>query len=352
MSGTITIDTVELVHLDLVYAHTRIRRPRQIAHLADSLIRHGQLLPIVVVAGEHPRWVLIDGYLRVEAARCAGIDTLAAHIWPGRPRDAVCQLLSRDGARQFDVFEQAALLRELKIAHGLSQNQIAVSMGRHPSWVTRRLALIEQLPAPAIEAVRTGRLSTWSASRVLVPLARANTHHARTLVDAINNNPLTSRQLLYFWQHYQQANRAVREKMVAEPILFFKSSAARKADEQARRVHDGPEGRWRRDMRTVKHILQRLEHTARQVFYPEQTALVRRTLLTAFSDAHSVFDLLNHTIERLSHEKPSRQTSRHRHEPGRSGHPPDQPHPENVPQDHPADPGRQRADTRCQAQSV
>ena len=343
MSGAITIDTLELVHLDLVYAHTRIQRTRQIAQMADSLIRHGQLLPIVVVAGEHPRWVLIDGYQRVEAARRAGIDTLVAHIWPARVADAVCQLLSRDGARQFDVFEQAALLRELKVTHRLSQNQIASRMGRHPSWVTRRLCLIEQLPPQAAQAVRAGLISSWSASRVLVPLARANAQHAKALVDAIGKHPMTSRQLMYFWQHYQAANRSVREKMATEPVLFFKSLDAREADRQSKRVRDGPEGRWRHDMRSVKHILQRLEHTAREVFYPEQTALERRTLLTAFSDAHSAFDLLNHTIRSLTHAQPRRPTNRDRHAPGRPEHPSNQPHPEDVAQNRPAHPHRQCA---------
>jgi ParB family chromosome partitioning protein len=185
MAATIAISRIEIAHLDLAYAHTRIQRPRQIVTLADSLMRCGQLLPIVVVAAPVPGFVLIDGYQRVAAARRAGLDTLQAHIWPGCAQDALCQLLASDGARQFDVFEQAALLRELKTTHRLSQNQLAAQMGRHPSWVTRRLALIEQLPPQAVEAVRAGHLSSWSASRVLVPLARAHAGHARALVEAI-----------------------------------------------------------------------------------------------------------------------------------------------------------------------
>ena len=115
MASTIAISRVEIAHLDLAYAHTRIRRPRQIVTLADSLLRCGQLLPIVVVGAPAPGFVLIDGYQRVVAARRAGLDTLQAQIWPGCARDALCQLLASDGARQFDVFEQAALLRLRKM---------------------------------------------------------------------------------------------------------------------------------------------------------------------------------------------------------------------------------------------
>jgi ParB family transcriptional regulator, chromosome partitioning protein len=343
MSGTITINAVEIVHLELAYAHTRIQRPRQIVHLADSLIRHGQLLPIVVVADAEPRWILIDGYQRVEAARRLGLDTLQAHIWPGRAQDALCQLLSRDGARQFDVFEQAALLRELKITHRFSQNQIASAMGRHPSWVTRRLSLIEALPELAARAVRSGELTSWSASRVLVPLARANPEHAEALVAAIKGHPVTSRQLLSFFRHYQSANRGLRQKMVDEPVLFFKSLAAKTAEHSNQQTRDGPEERWCRDMRTAGHILTRLYEMAPRVFFVGQTTLQRRILLTAANHTSTVFEKLNNTIKGLTHEKRSRQTSGHRNERRRPEHPPDQPHHEDVAKDHQAHPDRQCA---------
>ena len=276
MFEAVTITSVEIAHLKMCYAHTRIKQPRRVACLTESLIRHGQLVPIVVVAEAHPCFVLIDGYQRVNAARRAGLDTLTARIWPGHAPDAVCQLLARDGARQFDVFEQAALLRELKITHQLNQNQIAARMGRHPSWVARRLAIIEELPQAAIEAVRSGELSCWSAARVVVPLARANSGHAQALVAAIAKHPVASRQLLFFWQHYQAANRGLRQKMADQPLLFFKSLAAAGREKT---IRGGPEGRWCKDMRTAGHILTRLDETVWQVFYPGQTTLERRTCL-------------------------------------------------------------------------
>jgi ParB/RepB/Spo0J family partition protein len=289
MSAAIAINDVEIAHLKLSYAHTRIRRPRQSLELAESLLRSGQLLPIVVVA-EDAGWVLIDGYQRVEAARRAGIDTLKAQIWPQPAPDAVCQLLASDGARQFDVLEQAGLLRELKLTHRMSQNEIALRMGRHPSWVSRRLMLIEQLPTAVLEAVRAGQLSSWTASRVLVPLARANPQHAQGLVAALKDCPLTSRQLLGFWQHYQKATRAVRQKMVAEPLLFFQS-----LHQQA----ESPEARWRRDLRIVEHILLRLIKTAEVLLSPECCLLEKRSLLSAFNDASSVFERLKRTLKEV-----------------------------------------------------
>jgi ParB/RepB/Spo0J family partition protein len=340
MRETIAIRPVEITHLDLAYAHTRIRRSRQIVTLADSLLRCGQLLPILVVACKQSGFVLIDGYQRVEAARRAGLDTLQAQIWPGSACEALCRLLASDGARQFDVFEQAAILRELKITHRLSQSRIAAQMGRHPSWITRRLSLIEQLPKEAVNAVRAGHLSSWSASRVLVPLARANAGHAQALVLALAKQVTTSRQLDHFWQHYRKANRAAREKMVADPILFIKSLAARKAEGQGQMVADGPEGRWLGDLHTVTRILGRLEKMARQVFLPRQSSLQQRRLLTAFNDATDTFQRFQRTIGRLCDEKHNRSPNRDRHAPGRSEHPADQSAHEDVQKDHPPHTGR------------
>ena len=53
----------------------------------------------------------------------------------------------------------------------------------------------------------------------------------------------------------------MRQKMAAEPGLFFKSLAARQTE--------SPEGRWCRDLRTVEHILLRLIKTAEALLSPE-----------------------------------------------------------------------------------
>jgi ParB/RepB/Spo0J family partition protein len=340
MQKSITIRSVEIVHLDLAYAHTRIRRQRPVVTLADSLMRCGQLLPIVVVAGKPPGFVLIDGYQRVEAARRAGLDILKALIWPGDASEALCWLLTSDGARNLDVFEQAAVLRELKTTHRLTQNQIAAKMGRHPSWVTRRLALIDQLPKEAVDAVRNGYLSSWSASRVLVPLARANAGHARLLVEALCQQRMTSRQLDQFWQHYQKANRPAQKKMVTDPILFSKSLAARKAEQKDQLVADGPEGRWLNDLGTAALILGRLEKMVGQVFYTNQDSLEHDRLVTPLNNIQNTFDRLQRTIRRLCHEKRNRSSNRDRLAPGRPEHPGDQSANEDVQKDHSSHPGR------------
>jgi ParB family transcriptional regulator, chromosome partitioning protein len=52
------------------------------------------------------------------------------------------------------------------------------------SWGSRRLQLLSGLTDIALAAVCDGRLSSWAASRVVAPLARANSDHADQSVKA------------------------------------------------------------------------------------------------------------------------------------------------------------------------
>ncbi len=306
MSSQIAIKEVEIVHLRLTYAHTRIQCQRQVVRMAESLNRYGQLLPIGVVCADPPQYTLIDGYLRVAAARLLATDTLMAQIIPGSEKDALIQLIARDGARQFDIFEQAAMLQELQMRHQLSQQQIAATLGKHSSWVGRRLAIVDTLPDAAVQAVRCNAVSSWAACRVLAPLARANFEHADALCKAIALQPVSTRQLADFFKHYKSANRQVRQQMIEDPPLFFKSFQAKTLENEAKALKAGAEGRWRHDMQIVGHILNRLNRLAVDIFYDDQPELERRTLMTAFADTRQCWQKLTTTIERITHEKRTR----------------------------------------------
>ncbi len=90
--------------------------------------------------------------------------------------------------------------------------------------------------------MRGGKLSSWSANRVVVPLARAN---ADRLLTTLADAPLSTRELNDWFEHYQKASRGSRERMVRHPRLFL--DAWRENDEQREglRLRNGPEGGMR-----------------------------------------------------------------------------------------------------------
>jgi len=69
--------------------------------------------------------------------------------------------------------EEAWIVHALVREDGLSQVEVAELLGRHKSWVCRRLALIERLGPEARDELRVGLLSP-TAARQLVRLPRRN----------------------------------------------------------------------------------------------------------------------------------------------------------------------------------
>ena len=209
-------------------------------------------------APDGERLVLIDGYRRVAALRRLGRDTASVEQWTCDLTDALLGLLARTQNRPFASIEEALLIRELVQELGLSQHDLARRCGRDVSWVSRRLQLLSGLPDAALTAMRNGRLSSWAASRIVVPLARANAEHADQLLTALADAPLSTRELHCWFEHYQKAFRSARDHMVNRPRLFI--DALRQTGEQraGERLRDGPEGECAADLRSIEAILARL----------------------------------------------------------------------------------------------
>jgi ParB-like chromosome segregation protein Spo0J len=204
------------------------------------------------------RLVLIDGYRRVAALRRLGRDIASVERWACDVTDALLGLLARTQDRPLASIEEALLIRELMQGLGLSQHDLARRCGRDVSWVSRRLQLLSGLPDAALTAVRGGKLSSWSANRVVVPLARANAEHADRLLATLADAPLSTRELNDWFEHYQKASRGSRDRMVSHPRLFL--DALRENDEQRAglRLRDGPEGECAADLRCIEAALARL----------------------------------------------------------------------------------------------
>jgi ParB family transcriptional regulator, chromosome partitioning protein len=256
---------LDLHRLELRFAGARLVEPRAVEWIARSIERGGQIVPCIAVAdppvdawegGE--RLVLIDGYRRVAALRRLGRDTARVECWRCDLTEALLGVLARSQSRPFAAIEEALLVRELVQGLGLSQHEVARRCGRDASWVTRRLQLLSALPEAALVAVREGRLSSWAATRVVAPLARANAEHADRLLRALSGAPLSTRELRCWFEHYQRASRATRERLVNHPQLFVQ--ALRESDEQrlSERLRAGPEGESEVDLRRITAWIARL----------------------------------------------------------------------------------------------
>jgi hypothetical protein len=156
------------------------------------------------------------------------------------------------------------------------------------------------LPDTALAAVRDGTLSSWSASRVVVPLARANAEHADQLLTALADAPLSTRELRCWFEHYQKAFRSARDHMVNRPRLFIdalRETGERRASECLR---DGPEGECAADLRSIEVVLTRLR---------KRVAALRPlplTLIDAVPRLRTGIDALINEIQRKGAHDPDR----------------------------------------------
>lgn len=281
---TIEVQEVEIGQLELRYAHTRIQVPEAIAHLVVSLERFGQITPVTCVSESTPPLVLVDGYRRVAALKRLGRDMVCAQIWYCKLERGVVEVMARNQERRWEALEQAALIQELQRSWGLTQARVAELLGRDKSWVARRLALIETLPEDILGLVRQGHISPWAATRVLVPLSRANTDHARGLCESMQREHMSTRHLYAFWRHYQRAHRKTRERMIQHPVLFIRTLEAREEEREAGAVREGPEGRWLREIKRLAQVLYRLRQDVRCVIYPGQSQADRLTIVKAVDE--------------------------------------------------------------------
>ncbi len=260
---------IDLHRLELRFSGSRLVDPAAERRIAHSIGCWGQIVPCIVVSPpdgtEVAAWVLVDGYRRVAALRRLGRDTVLVETWRCELTAAVLEVLARRQDRPFAGIEEALLLRELMQERGLSQNELARGCGRDVSWVSRRLQLLSGLPDAALAAVRAGRLSAWAASRVMVPLARANATHAEALLARLAETPLSTRELRRWFEHYQLAARAVRERMVSHPHLFLEARQAEDERRAAARLRAGPEGECLADLRCLEAVLDRLTRGVRRL---------------------------------------------------------------------------------------
>lgn len=183
---------IDLHRLELRHRDLRIVDGDRRRRLIGSLAEMGQQVPVVVIE-DGERFVLIDGYLRVDALARLQRDTVLATRWSLPEVEALVHHRHLAVARR-TALEDAWLLGRLR-EHGLSMDQLARRLCRSKSWVSHRLGLLDGLAAAAQDCVRAGTVPPHGAMRYLVPFARANRAQCERLIAQLGTTRVSDREL-------------------------------------------------------------------------------------------------------------------------------------------------------------
>jgi ParB-like chromosome segregation protein Spo0J len=187
------VAAVRLDELGDHFRRYRLRVPQAVQAMAQSLRRWGQCAPIVATLRQERPQVL-DGFTRWEAAQqVRGMTTLLVRLVELDDQHAKAAVfgLNQTGRRPYEL-EEAWLVQALVREDGLSQSEVAELLGRHKSWVCRRLALLEKLADDVRQELEVGLL-TPSAAREIARLPAGNQSEIVELSrrEALNNEELS-----------------------------------------------------------------------------------------------------------------------------------------------------------------
>ena len=137
-----SFSTVALTDLTEGLGAVRLRNEAACQEMERSLTRQGQLT--AVIARRSGGGVeVVDGLKRLQAARRLGWRELQAEVREMDLVQAMVLVFQANAGSHLVEVEEAWVVRSLYRDGHLSQPQIARLLGRHKSWVCRRLMLAE-----------------------------------------------------------------------------------------------------------------------------------------------------------------------------------------------------------------
>lgn len=156
------------------YSHLRIIRPKAEAALVRSFEQYGQVSPVIVSQVSKDQYEMIDGFKRLRAGRQLSYQTLRARVFDGGSRSIKAAMLHFNSkSNSMTELEQGLVICSLHREEGLNQIEIATLMGRHKSWVCRRLSIVERLCDEVLENLKIGLINI-TTGRELARLPRGN----------------------------------------------------------------------------------------------------------------------------------------------------------------------------------
>ena len=137
--------------------------------LADSILKHGVIMPIVVNDNGDGTYMIIAGERRFRACKLAGRNTIPVVIRKYSAREIKeISLIENLQREDLNPIEAATAMKQLMLEYKLTQDELAERIGKSRPAVANTLRLLNLAP-DVMSLVAEGKLSAGHA-RTLVPL--------------------------------------------------------------------------------------------------------------------------------------------------------------------------------------
>lgn len=177
------------IDLDLIEANQDQPRKyfdeEKIKELADSIISHGLVQPIIVNKSSTGKYKIIAGERRFRACKIAGLRQIPVIIKDLTEKEILeIALIENIQRQELSAIEEAEGFQKLINEYGYSQGELAVVVGKSRSHVANLLRL-NQLPESIKFMINNGQLSMGHA-RCLIGLENTEEIAARILANDLN----------------------------------------------------------------------------------------------------------------------------------------------------------------------
>jgi ParB-like chromosome segregation protein Spo0J len=274
------------------YRRYRLADPAAEEAMARSLRRYGQLAPLTACWREG-RVELLDGFKRRAAATEVAWPTLSVRLLDVDERAAKAAIFGLNSVgRRPNELEEAWIVQALVREDGLSQVEAAELLGRHKSWVCRRLAFLERLGDEAQAELRLGLLSSGLARQ----LTRLPTGNQAAVLATARRAALTVVEVQGLIGLLRDASPEQEALLLQDPRAALAQATGGPGPSRDPRL--SPAGnRLARHVRLLLDLLNRLENWQRHPGLAELKREDRRLLAPQFArlarDARGVAQLVD-----------------------------------------------------------
>jgi ParB/RepB/Spo0J family partition protein len=182
---------IPLTKISERFGNLRIINPQTDRAMLRSMEKYGQMTPVVVSRMEQDHYELLDGFKRLRAGRALSLPSLNARILNLGIRAGKVAVMQLNWiGKSISSMEEALVVHSLCHEDGLTQVEIATLLGRHKSWVCRRVSLIERLSDEVQENIKIGLLPI----SIGVELAKLQRSNQEALLETIRKHHLTWRE--------------------------------------------------------------------------------------------------------------------------------------------------------------